>query len=926
MAQAARTEAVPESDQSRRIGYFRACYEADNRDLRLLDFLGDGVDHPLLLAGEDDVESGFSAVVAIPEEAAQAMDRTLRLYTAERELLFGGVFVIGGRLAAAGGWERLCAPLFLYPAELMADGPYLLLHVDRSARRLNYALLGELLDNPAELDPLADALLEAASGEELTRGAIHAIGQALAAAVPGIDTEPLFFFPQLWDPARVRQALHTKELRKGLRLVPAAGVGVVRKSTDTLGVLAELHQLAGTAVLSPPLRALFGETVGPARRKVARGRVPGILSAAQEGVLDTASRHPLSLVVGPPGTGKTYTVATVAVEHVSRGQSVLIVARTDEAVDVVARKIADQLKLPHVVVRGGRKAYLRDLREHVQDLLSGMLPSELREAGSSRQVLARLRQQDREIAALEHEFADRAAAEVGWGEVLAADAENDTLLTSLRRRYVRWRSGLQRPLWEVTQELHTRLDHREKDTAAYLRARYAEQLGKVLAQQRKDLVLFGKGLRAVTARKRDEYFGQADLAAILRAFPIWLVRLGDLARNLPLREGLFDLVILDEATQCDVASCLPALQRGQRAVVTGDPRQLRHVSFLSRRRQARLQETYQLKGEDPEALDYRERSALDLVSDRLAEREQAQFLDEHYRSTPDIIRFSNREFYAGALRIMTGRPLLSANEGVTLVPCPGQRLEDGTNRTEGEQVLTALRELVTGQAALPDPACQSIGVLSPFRAQAEWLGREIATRFSSRELERHRLAVGTPYAFQGEERDVMLLSFALDDSSHPTAYRHLARPDVFNVAITRARSRQVVHYSFSPERLPADSLVRRYVEEQAGQPVAVSSAVHDRFCEAVRAALAAQGHRVWVGFPVAGLEIDLIVAGPTGLCGIDLIGYPGQFAGAFTLERYRMLRRAGLRTFPLPYTHWLADQERALREFAVFLSGPTVAG
>jgi len=664
--------------------------------------------------------------------------------------------------------------------------------------------------------------------------------------------------------------------------------------------------------------------VAAAKQRVARGRVPGILSAAQEGVLGTSSRHPLSLVVEPPGTGKTYTVATVAVEHVSRGQSVLIVARTDEAVDVVARKIADQLKLPHVVVRGGRKAYLRDLREHVQDLLNGMLPTELREAGSSRQALARLRQQDRVIAALEREFADRAAAEVEWGEVLAADAGNDTLLTSLRRRYVRWRSGLQRPLWEVTQELHTRLDHREKDTAAYLGARYAEQLGKVLARQRADLVRFGKGLRAITARKRDEYFGQADFAAILRAFPIWLVRLGDLARNLPLREGLFDLVILDEATQCDIASCLPAPQRAQRAVVTGDPRQLRHVSFLSRRRQARLQEAYQLNDEDPEAIDYRERSALDLVSDRLAEREQAQFLDEHYRSTPDIIRFSNREFYAGALRVMTGRPLLPAHEGVELVPCVGQRLEDGTNRAEGEQVLTALRELVAEQAGLPDAACQSVGVLSPFRAQAEWLGREIATRFSGRDLERHRLAVGTPYAFQGEERDVMRLSFALDDCSHPTAYRHLARPDVFNVAITRARSRQVVHYSFSPERLPADSLVRRYVEEQAGQPVGVSSAVRDHFCEALRAALTAQGQRVWVGFPVAGLEIDLIVAGPAGLCGIDLIGYPGQFAGAFTLERYRMLRRAGLRTFPLPYTQWLADRERALREFAAFLNGSAV--
>jgi len=571
------------------------------------------------------------------------------------------------------------------------------------------------------------------------------------------------------------------------------------------------------------------------------------------------------------------------------------------------------------VVRGGRKSYLRELRDYVADLLNGMLPPELRETGASRSILARLGDLDREIAALEREFDRRTAAEAKWGDDLASDPANDTFLAGLRRRYVRWRSGLQRPLWETTQALQERLSQRAADTALFLRAHHAEQLGKVLARQRRDLVLFGKGLRAVTARKREEYFGKADFAAVLRAFPIWLVRLGDLSRNLPFREELFDLVILDEATQCDIASCLPALQRAKRAVVTGDPRQLRHVSFLSRRRQARLQEIHELADEDPESLDYRDRSALDLVSDRLVQREQAQFLDEHYRSTPAIIRFSNRVFYSGALRVMTGRPLLPAHEGVWLVRCAGRRQEDGTNREEGEQLLAALRELVDAQAGTPDAACQSVGVLAPFRSQAEWLAREVMGRFTSRDMERHRLAVGTPYAFQGEERDVMLLSLVLDDASHPTAWRHLSRPDVFNVAITRARSRQVVHYSFSPERQPADSLPRRYAEDQAGDAPNPSLPVRDQFCEGVRAVLTAQGHQVWVGFPVAGLEIDLIVAGPNGLCGIDLIGYPGQFAGAFTRERYRMLHRAGLRTFPLPYTHWLADRELALREFAAFL-------
>jgi hypothetical protein len=253
------------------------------------------------------------------------------------------------------------------------------------------------------------------------------------------------------------------------------------------------------------------------------------------------------------------------------------------------------------------------------------------------------------------------------------------------------------------------------------------------------------------------------------------------------------------------------------------------------------------------------------------------------------------------------------------VHCRGLRDENGENHVEAEQILAALRERIEAQAELPVEACQSIGVLSPFRAQVELLGRLVEAQCSTSEIERHQLAVGTPYAFQGEERDVMFLSLALDDASHPTAYRHLNRPDVFNVAVTRARSRQEVLCSFSPEHLPADSLPRRYIETLAGRRPVSRDTRHDRFCEEVCAALVGQGFQVWLGYPVAGLEIDLIVKGEARLVGIDLIGYPGQFADAFTLERYRMLRRAGLRTFPLPYTHWLSDRAQALATFARFL-------
>ncbi|MCP4159213.1 MAG: hypothetical protein GY760_03995, partial [Deltaproteobacteria bacterium] len=48
--------------------------------------------------------------------------------------------------------------------------------------------------------------------------------------------------------------------------------------------------------------------------------------------------------------------------------------------------------------------------------------------------------------------------------------------------------------------------------------------------------------------------------------------------------------------------------------------------------------------------------------------------------------------------------------------------------------------------------------------------------------------------------------------------------------------------------------------------------------------------------------------------GIDLIGYPGEFENAFSLDRYKMLKRAGLRTFPLPYVNWVLNRDRCIDE------------
>ena len=204
---------------------------------------------------------------------------------------------------------------------------------------------------------------------------------------------------------------------------------------------------------------------------------------------------------------------------------------------------------------------------------------------------------------------------------------------------------------------------------------------------RHDLSKFLRALKARSDVKQEKLFSDISLDVLFGTFPVWLVTLADVSSVLPLKAGLFDLAIIDEATQCDVASCLPVLQRARRAVIVGDPNQLRHVSFLSDQRQHAIAERNELDGTQQQRFQYRQKSVLDLLSETLPTQEHVLFLDEHFRSMPQIIAFSNREFYAGALKVMTQRPETAELRCVELRLVPAGQKEHGVNRREARALV-----------------------------------------------------------------------------------------------------------------------------------------------------------------------------------------------------------------------------------------------
>ncbi|MEN0047092.1 MAG: AAA domain-containing protein, partial [Bacteroidota bacterium] len=508
---------------------------------------------------------------------------------------------------------------------------------------------------------------------------------------------------------------------------------------------------------------------------------------------------------------------------------------------------------------------------------------------------------------------------------LEASKSKRFIWNKIRFGLYRMRANKVAPLWELYDDLQRKLRYKNHLIKAYIRTANDYYLYEMLQKSRKELQVFLKGLRARTGSLKEERFKQVNFDTLFSALPIWLVTMEEVSQVLPLEKELFDLVIFDEATQCNISSALPILQRGKRAVIVGDPKQLRHISFLSTHRQEQLLKQYKLPPEDIYDLDYRNKSLLDFTLDQVENQRDIHFLNEHYRSLPDLINFSNQRFYDSAISLMTDTPTAKTKGNLHLVSVNGKRVGKGVNEIEVQAIIEQVRTIAERDKSLDPTLCKTIGILSPFREQSDFIYKAIQAVFSLEQIKRHEILVGTPHFFQGEERDIMLLSFALDEHSHPSAFRYLEKVDVFNVSITRSRIAQYLYISFEPKQLAQESLLKAYlssIQQETNSSKGVPSNVElDVFMEEVVVEIKKLDfQQIYFNYHIANLDIDIVVIRNDKTYCIDLVGYPGEYEAAFPIERIKVFNRMDLKVLSIPYLYWTLDQDKCVEAIHRFLN------
>lgn len=237
------------------------------------------------------------------------------------------------------------------------------------------------------------------------------------------------------------------------------------------------------------------------------------------------------------------------------------------------------------------------------------------------------------------------------------------------------------------------------------------------------------------------------------------------ARSCLGKNAQYDYVIMDEASQVDVATGALALSCARHAVIVGDCKQLPNIVT---KQQEELLEGIFKANQVPMAYDCVKYSFLSSICSLLEKRIPRTILREHYRCDPLIIGYCNRKFYHNELIVMTEAHEDSL-ELVTTVA--GNHMRERTNLRQAE---------VIKQEVLPTLTCPhyEIGIISPYRSQAELLKSEI----NDPEIE-----IATVHKFQGREKDVIIFSTTDDIVSEFSDNQNL-----LNVAVSRAKKKLIV--------------------------------------------------------------------------------------------------------------------------------------
>ena len=448
---------------------------------------------------------------------------------------------------------------------------------------------------------------------------------------------------------------------------------------------------------------------------------------------------------------------------------------------------------------------------------------------------------------------------------------------------------------------------------------------------------------------------------ILNLFPCFLLSPETASEILPLKEGLFDIVIFDEASQMYIENAIPTIFRGKQVIIAGDDKQLRPNGVFSNRY---VEEDEEYDQDSSAALE--EESLLDLAKVNY----DSVHLNYHYRSSfEELINFSNYAFYEGRLKVSPNVTTLSDyGKPIERIMVDGRWI-DRANIEEAEKVVDIVEKILKERQNN-----ETLGIITFNINQKSVIEDMLEKRARDNEEFRQvyikeidrvennediSLFVKNIENVQGDERDIIIFSIAYGKNQNGRVSLNFGSlsqeggENRLNVAISRAKKKIYVVTSIEPEELEVENtknngpkLFKKYLqyvravsnEDKNETENILNSLVDTKFKDRnlikydsdfeaeVYDALVEKGYQVHTQVGVSGYRIDLAIydsAKSKYILGIECDGatyHSSKSARERDVHRQRYLESRGWKIARIWSYNWWSNPKKEIEKICNILS------
>lgn len=479
----------------------------------------------------------------------------------------------------------------------------------------------------------------------------------------------------------------------------------------------------------------------------------------------------------------------------------------------------------------------------------------------------------------------------------------------------------------------------------------SDEQKSALSAWRNDLINIGKGYGKNTERNMASAVTNMQLAK--GAVPIWIMQQDTAITFFPeVDPGAFDLLIVDEASQCDI-SMLNLIFRSKKCIIVGDENQTSvatQASLFPIDRTNQLLDRYLVAHPFKQQFNINNRTASIYTLSGVI-YPNIVTLREHFRCRPELIGFSNKYVYDEQIV-----PLRTATDNRFGSPLEAHHVDDDpTDRRRPQLVRQAVQliaDLVEDYENKQLDELPTVGILtldSSYEEHREYMIRELSRHPRIKEYsDELNLLVGTSREFQGDERDVMIMT---STASHKYTESGEIKPPravlgeemmrIYNVAISRARDKAILLYSAHPEavlKMNESCYRRRMIDYCAGgglvgperttspqELIDRSRSLYGEWGVQVASLLQEQvpGADLKVNFRVGPYKMDFALIAEGKKLGILLDGHQvrDEAQSLQALDTQLTLTRAGWSCFRVPLTDWVVNEEEMKEKLIQFVEG-----